>query len=103
MRQTQIAAADAGRVQDAVAEAQLKPVAAQQHFEDAAAFFRLLGTAPIGRVEHHAVARLERRDAMRVGRLDHHAVGDPRAPPSHQNAAMARRAALHHRLMIRCP
>ena len=69
------------------------------HLVHAAAFFRLLRTAPIGRIEDHSVARFQRRlpwhptDHGRLPVDPHHA--------SHQHAAMARRASLHNRLMIR--
>ena len=93
----QIAAADAIAMDRAVAEAQF----AALDLKDAPAFFRLLGTAPVGRIEHHAVARLERRHAVRLGGLDQNpAVGNLQHAP-HQHAAMARGAPFHHRLMIR--
>jgi hypothetical protein len=43
------------------------------HLENAAAFFRLLRTAPVGRVEDHAIAGLQRRRPS-AGSIDHDAV-----------------------------
>ncbi len=91
-----------GGVDGAVAEAQQDLAAARRHLENAAAFFRLLRTAPVGRIEHHAIARLQRRQR--------------RAPPPARSTTppSATRATrpistprcrgarpLHHRLMIR--
>ena len=75
-------------------------VRSPSHFENAAAFFGFLRTAPVGRIEDDAVAGLERRDAVRVGGLDDDAaIGDPHHA-AHQHAAMARGAAFDHGLMI---
>jgi hypothetical protein len=93
----QIAAAYAIAMDHAIAEAQL-PVF---DLKNSPAFFRLLGTAPVGRIEYHAVTRLERRHTVCFGRLDQNAaVGHLHHAP-HQHAAMPRGTALHHRLMIR--
>ena len=71
----QVAGPDARGIHRAVAEAQLAACRARRPTsKHAAAFFRLLGTAPVGGIEHHAVAGLERSDRVRLGRLDDHAV-----------------------------
>ena len=100
----QVAAADAARIDGAVAESQLQLALAHRHFEDAAALFRLLRAAPIGSVEDYAIAWLEGGEAVRRGGrrngFDHYvAIGDARYA-AHQYPAMPRRAAILHRLMI---
>ena len=68
VRQSQIARADAGETDRAVAELQLDlAVEMAARGKQAAAFFRFLGTAPVRGIEHHAVAGLQRSDLVRCG------------------------------------
>ena len=80
----QVAAPDAAALDDAVAETQLQLAFALFDFENAAAFFGLFRAAPAGGVEHDAVARLERRQAVGVARLDQNAAGGYARHPAHQ-------------------
>jgi hypothetical protein len=79
----QVAAADPAGIQHAVAEAQLQRALPLRHLEEASALFGFLRTAPVGRIEDHAVAGLQGRTRMRPGGLDsHRSVGARHLPIS---------------------
>ena len=73
---------------------------AARRFVNAPALFRFTGTAPVGRVEHQAIAFLQRRDLVCFRHFDHHAIGPDFRDAPHQHAPMPRRAAFHNFLMI---
>ena len=94
-----------GRMRDgihrAIGEAQFQAAGRAEPPETCGRPLRAPRAAPIGGVEDHAVARLERRDGVGRRRFD----GDRRAGhlrhPAHQHAAMPRGAPVDHRLVIR--
>ena len=97
----QVAAAYALAMDHTVAEAQFDVLDLAVNLENAPAFLGLLGTSPVGRIEHHAVAGLERGDAVRLVGLDRHPAIGHLQHAAHQHAAMPRGAPCHHLLMIR--
>ena len=86
----QIAAADARRVQSAVAEAQLHTPPRCATWKTRPPSSGSSRAAPIGGIEHHAVAGLQRRQCVGCGRaIDHAALGGtaPRVPSALRDGA----------------
>ena len=97
----QIAGANAAEIHRMVCEGQLeRTVELGRHVIDSASFLVFLRAAPIGRIEHNAITRLERSQfvSRRRRHIHLHIVNSGDSTDMH--AAMARAAAVHDVLMI---
>ena len=100
----QVTRADAPKPNRAISKLEFQlPIRPGQDLVNAAAFFGLLRAAPIGGVEHHAIAGLERGHTPVVVCFDHHTIPLHARHPSHPQASVTRRPPVDDRLMVRPP
>ena len=97
VRHTRSPGADAAAIHCVIGEAELqRAIQLRRHMVDTAAFFVFLRAAPIGRIEHDAIARFQRSNFVRRRRLHGHACIMNSGDRADMHTAMARAAAVHN-------
>ena len=97
----QVPGADAAVIHRVVGKSQLHAaIQVRRHVIHAATFFVFFRAAPVGRVEHDAIARFQRSDFVRRSGLQGHAAIVNSGDRADMDTPMARAATLYNFLMV---